>query len=689
MCFFDQGTHGSPLSRPEPEDFGPPTRALRARGRAHTLRRLTVPVLLVLLGWSVFYIWINSPARRTWLKSEAQAQLRKIAPAAELGQAFSVSPLGRVRMGPLWIARAREAEPWLYADSVEIRPSYRSLLTTHPQAAQVTLVGARLRGGNSRAELQESLRPLRERASTAASTAPKSENSEQPSLPRIAAHALTFGCSQLPRAPEKPTAACPRGPFEGLLVLDRPKGRPSLRAEVVPPGGGRARFVARPDGEGLKAELRIDGLEAKELLQGLLPSLSNPTTGGTVTARVDAQMPGRDLKRGSAELELKLEKFSFQGGQLAPEPFGPLGGNVRGTLRWELEKDPRFELKQLDLALDSGGARAELDGSLKLSGQAPLSATLRLLPVSFQALLDALPPSFRPAREAPQLKGELSGQLKLEGPLRAPRLLVVQGGLDLSRLKQAPATAGRRTLDGPFIYAPVDADGREREVLVGPDNPNFAPLDTLPPYLLSAVTVSEDAGFFAHRGFDFDEIKNSLVEAAEQGRLRGASTLTQQLAKNLFLSRERTLARKVREALVTVTLEAAVPKRRLLEIYLNMIEWGPRINGIGEAARHYFAKPPSALSVKEAAYLATIIPGPVRYYVYFQRGALTPIWERRVDELLYKMWHVGAIEQAAYDEALATPLRFTGGHSPAAPTTRTAIENVGAEPEDLLDSEPP
>ena len=191
--------------------------------------------------------------------------------------------------------------------------------------------------------------------------------------------------------------------------------------------------------------------------------------------------------------------------------------------------------------------------------------------------------------------------------------------LDLAGLRAA-AKSTPFFLRGPFIYRPVDAAGHTREVWVGPQNPNFVPISDLPRYVSRAVTTSEDAGFWFHPGFDFDEMKESLIDAAEGSRVRGASTLTQQLAKNLFLSRERTFARKVREALFTVALEASLPKARLMEIYLNIIEWGPGIYGLGEASRHYFGVNPRNLSVQQAAFLATIIPNPVRYHVVLREG---------------------------------------------------------------------
>ena len=233
----------------------------------------------------------------------------------------------------------------------------------------------------------------------------------------------------------------------------------------------------------------------------------------------------------------------------------------------------------------------------------------------------------------------------------------MEAKLDLAGLRAASKNVPF-FLRGPFIYHPVDALGRTRELWVGPKNPSFVSIEELPRYVGRAVTTSEDAGFWYHPGFDFDELKESIIDAAEGSRVRGASTLTQQLAKNLFLSRERTYARKVREALFTLALEASLPKSRLLEIYLNIIEWGPNLYGLGEASHHYFGIPARNLSVQQAVFLATIIPNPVKYHTLFERGALTGSWERRTRDLISKMRGAGFISVAEAAEAEYSPLHF-------------------------------
>ncbi len=128
--------------------------------------------------------------------------------------------------------------------------------------------------------------------------------------------------------------------------------------------------------------------------------------------------------------------------------------------------------------------------------------------------------------------------------------------------------------------------------------------------LAIAVVASEDQKFPKHSGFDFDEIVDALEDSAGGGPMRGASTISQQVAKNLFLWPGRSFARKGVEAYLTVLIEALWPKRRILEVYLNVAEFGPGVYGAGAASTRYFGKPPAQLESEEAARLAAVLPAP-------------------------------------------------------------------------------
>jgi monofunctional biosynthetic peptidoglycan transglycosylase len=281
--------------------------------------------------------------------------------------------------------------------------------------------------------------------------------------------------------------------------------------------------------------------------------------------------------------------------------------------------------------------------------------------VDYAGLVAGLPAALAPPPAAPRPEGAFAARLGLSGPLATPAAWTVDAALDLSALRAAARRGPPPPLAAPFVHHPDPADPR-RELRVGPENPEFVPLADLPEHVVRAVTTSEDAGFFGHSGFDFEELRNALAEGAEAGRVvRGGSTITQQLAKNLFLSPERTLARKVREAVITIGLEASLPKRRLLEIYLNVAEWGPGLWGIGPAARHWFGKDARELTAKEAAFLASIIPSPIRYHAMYERGFPSDRWEARVNDLLFKMTEQGALSDDQLLEGLEAPLQFTGG----------------------------
>jgi monofunctional biosynthetic peptidoglycan transglycosylase len=168
---------------------------------------------------------------------------------------------------------------------------------------------------------------------------------------------------------------------------------------------------------------------------------------------------------------------------------------------------------------------------------------------------------------------------------------------------------------------------REREAGAGPEiEPVWIPFHDVSPHLMRAVLVAEDIDFFSHRGFAWAELREAVREARPGGRPRGASTITQQLAKNLWLSPERSLTRKVREALLAVDLERRLTKRRILELYLNIVQFGPRTFGVEAAARRYFGKSALFLTELESARLAAGLSRPSQWHP----GSALPGYEERV-----------------------------------------------------------
>jgi monofunctional biosynthetic peptidoglycan transglycosylase len=161
------------------------------------------------------------------------------------------------------------------------------------------------------------------------------------------------------------------------------------------------------------------------------------------------------------------------------------------------------------------------------------------------------------------------------------------------------------------------------------------------PHLRRAVLAAEDDRFYLHGGFDLVELEKAIEASRQGGRLRGASTITQQVAKNLFLWEGRSFIRKGLEAWITVVLEVCLPKERILDLYLNLAEWGDGVFGAEMAARTHFRKPASRLTREEAARLAAILPAPRRWSPH------GPVAARRASAILARMQYAAPRERDA------------------------------------------
>lgn len=167
---------------------------------------------------------------------------------------------------------------------------------------------------------------------------------------------------------------------------------------------------------------------------------------------------------------------------------------------------------------------------------------------------------------------------------------------------------------------------------------------------LYSIVTSEDATFFEHDGFNYDAIMDSLAEnIRERKPAFGASTISQQVVKNLFLSNEKTLVRKLREFLITRSLEHHFTKNQILETYLNIAEFGPDLFGVDAAARHYFGQPAAAIHAAQGAFLGLMLPSPRRnYYSIWQNRNLTRVKRRRLERVLRDMLYEEYITEAQY-----------------------------------------
>ncbi len=332
------------------------------------------------------------------------------------------------------------------------------------------------------------------------------------------------------------------------------------------------------------------------------------------------------------------------------------------------------------------GAAASGSLTLRDLGTEPLvDLTLQMERVDFARLLHTwgleAPESLRAGNAGAIDLGSAMLTATARGRTSQPASFVVTQKLDFTPPRSMPPPVLK--LRGDFVHQAVSESGAVRTMVVSPSSADFIPLDEVPPLFLRALLIAEDAGFYGHPGIDLREVPAALITDWNRGgAARGASTITQQLAKNLFLSRDKQLGRKVQELSVTLLLEAALSKRRILEIYLNVIEWGPRLYGLRPAARAYFDREPADLTAAQMAFLISIIPGPLKYQSSFAHGSPGPGLRKLIDNLLAKLRSVDALTEEEYQSALAEEIVVSGRGAPASqPTGDTSEPSDEAKPE--------
>lgn len=222
-------------------------------------------------------------------------------------------------------------------------------------------------------------------------------------------------------------------------------------------------------------------------------------------------------------------------------------------------------------------------------------------------------------------KGELSYRMYFRYDEENPDSLKFSSRLTKNDFSiQSFGKTDPRKMNGEFTYTAYEKGRALRSFPVGPSHSSFTPLEGISPYLVSSVMTSEDGNFYYHHGFNEDAFRKSIIENIREKRFkRGGSTISMQLMKNVFLTRNKNISRKIEEAMLTWLTESnrLVSKERMIEVYLNIIEWGPGVYGIGEASHFYFDKIPSELTLNESIFLAMIVPQPKGFRYHFDEQA--------------------------------------------------------------------
>ncbi len=427
-----------------------------------------------------------------------------------------------------------------------------------------------------------------------------------------------------------------------------------------------------------KLALRAEQFSLGRIADVLPKSVLTPAN-TTLDAALDLDWVGDAVSFGG---ELAIVGLSLQSDALAADPVEnvSLGVSLRGTVyplarRLELE---RAEARVRDVTARLSGHVALPAGTFKFTNGKALSVVpdidlhFSVPRVSCSKLLSSIPPALVPRLQGFVLQGFFAADVGFKANfanLDDDLDLTGKVGIDGCKVVKAPddvkALANPETLVINVEVPKLPGSGGQPgetdtlPVVVGPDNPDFAQYDQISPYLVGSIMTTEDNGFFKHHGWVSSEFKSALRRNLKGGGFRlGASSITMQMTKNVLLTKDKTLSRKLQELFLVWYLEQVLPKERILELYFNAIEFGPRIYGIGAATRHYFGKKPADLTPLEAAFFSSILPSPKRRYVQYCHGSLTAQWDRYIRRILAKVHERGRITDDEYAAYSVQPFVF-------------------------------
>ncbi len=356
---------------------------------------------------------------------------------------------------------------------------------------------------------------------------------------------------------------------------------------------------------------------------------------GTLSAELELATSSYD--RVSIEGSLRLRELALASERIAPDPVENINVDVEGRGVWH----PGDRLLQIEGGqVRIGQARVLIEGELERTPEHyRVDLTTKLPPTRCNDIIGAIPADVLGSLSQFEWSGNWSAltHLALDSrDLEATELSIRVR--NLCQFERTPRWVLVERFQEPFRHRAVEPDETVFEMRTGPGTAHWVAFTDISPFLPAAVISHEDGGFYDHGGFAPWAIRDALVRNLREGRyVVGASTISMQLAKNLYLQREKTISRKVQEVILTWWLENALNKDEILELYFNVIEYGPSVYGLRHAAAYYFGREPIELSPAESAFLACMLPSPKTYHVSYERGALTRSMKNRMRRLLEHM----------------------------------------------------
>jgi hypothetical protein len=376
--------------------------------------------------------------------------------------------------------------------------------------------------------------------------------------------------------------------------------------------------------------------------------------------------------------QIALRSISVKQPRLSAEPLRGIDFAVsaRGLL------DDAGRLRVDDAQLDMGALHVRTHGTLEeTADHFGLSLGVEIAPASCQSLLDSTPQGLLPTVRSARMTGTFGATSRVVFDTRTIDKLVLEYQIDdRCKISEVPQDLSRDRFTSTFTYRTYHPDGTPSDTTTGPGTPTWTDLDNISPFMIAAVLTTEDGAFYKHHGFNHAAIRNSTAANLKARRfVRGASTITMQLAKNLFLSREKTLSRKIEEVILTDYLEQAFRKDDMMELYLNVIEFGPDVYGVTRAAEHYFGRKPEELNLPECFFLASIMPSPVRYGKLRDKGEVSEGWMKHLQTLMQIAAKNNKVSSTELAEGLAQPIVFVKPGDPR-PEPRKPVSSGRRDP---------
>lgn len=310
-----------------------------------------------------------------------------------------------------------------------------------------------------------------------------------------------------------------------------------------------------------------------------------------------------------------------------------------------------------------------------------LAMEAKMKPTECQEILESVPKAVIPdIMPGTKMDGILAWTFQTEVDLPDRKKPSVRIKLNNDcKVLEVPEKMNVSLLRRPFNLEVYGPDRSRTTIKIGPGSDNWVPLSLVSRFVPLSFRTTEDPGFMSHRGFHVEAIENSMKMNITEGKfVRGASTISMQLAKNLWLVRSKTISRKIQEAVLTTYLEQRLSKEQILELYLNVVEFGPGLYGIGPAAKHYFASHPMQLSFAQSLFLASILPNPLKSgFVSGEKvGRSKMMWLHRVMKAMHDRQMVSEDE---YAEGIKEILTFgeasTGAETPE--PIESSVDGIG------------